>query len=293
MGTFYRRLPRFDYIVPETLDEALKTLNKYKDAAKLLAGGTDLVLQMKKREIKIPEYVIDLKSISGLGHISCEAEGLKIGALTTISAIEQSPEVHREFPILTQAASLMASPQIRNRATFVGNICNAAASADSAPSLLVLSASVKIRSARKERIIPMEKFFTGPGTTVLKSNEIVAGISVPKQLPGTRGVYLKLSPRHSMDLAVVGVAASGICRNGLCEDVRIALGAVAPTPIRVAGAEAILKGRKISPELIDKAAQSAVNECSPRKNSYRATPEYRRDMVYVMTRRALNQILIQ
>ena len=293
MGTFYRRLPRFDYIVPETLDEALKALNKHKDAAKLLGGGTDLVLQLKKREIKIPEYIIDLKNIPGLNHISCDAEGLKIGALTTISAIEQSPEVLREFPILAQAASLMASPQIRNRATFVGNICNAAASADSAPSLLVLSASVKIRSARKERIIPMEQFFTGPGTTVLKSNEIVVGISVPKQLSGMRGVYLKLSPRHSMDLAVVGVAASGVCQNGLCEDVRIALGAVAPTPIRVAGAEAILKGRKISPELIEEAAQSAVKECNPRKNSYRASPEYRRDMVYVMTRRALNQILIQ
>ena len=138
----------------------------------------------------------------------------------------------------------------------------------------------------------MEQFFTGPGTTVLKSNEIVVGISVPKQLSGMRGVYLKLSPRHSMDLAVVGVAASGVCQNGLCEDVRIALGAVAPTPIRVAGAEAILKGRKISPELIEEAAQSAVKECNPRKNSYRASPEYRRDMVYVMTRRALNQILI-
>jgi len=293
MGIFYRRLPRFEYIAPKTLDEALKVLNKYKETARLLAGGTDLLLQMKKRERKIPEYVIDLKGIPELDYISHDTDGLEIGALTTISAIEQSPRVQSEFPILTQAASLMASPQVRNRATFVGNICNAAASADSAPSLLVLSATVKIRGIRKERTIPLEQFFTGPGTTVLKPNEIVVGIRVPKQIPGTRGVYLKLSPRHSMDLAVVGVAASGVCQNGFCEDVRIALGAVAPTPIRVSGAESILKGHKISSELIDEAAKSAMNACNPRKNSYRASPEYRRDMVYVMTRRALNQILVQ
>jgi len=293
MSTFYRRLPRFDYIVPKTLDEALKTLNKYKGSSKLLAGGTDLVLQLKKRERTAPEYVIDLKGIPGLDQLSYDTDGLKIGALTTISAIEQSPEVCREFPILAQAALLMASPQVRNRATFVGNICNAAASADSAPSLLVLSACVKIKSSRKERTIPMEQFFTGPGTTALKTNEMVVGIWLPKQVSGTRGIYLKLSPRHSMDLAVVGVAVSGICQNGFCEDVRIALGAVAPTPVRMTGAEAILKGRKISSELIDEAARRAMDECNPRKDSYRASPEYRRDMVYVMTRRALNQILVQ
>jgi carbon-monoxide dehydrogenase medium subunit len=122
---------------------------------------------------------------------------------------------------------------------------------------------------------------------------MVVGISVPRQVSGTRGVYLKLSPRHSMDLAVVGVAVSGICQNGFCEDVRIALGAVAPTPTRMTGAEGMLKGRKISSELIDEAARSAMNDCNPRKDSYRASPEYRRDMVYVMTRRALNQILLQ
>jgi len=293
MGIFYRRLPRFEYIEPKTLDEALKVLNKHKDNARLLAGGTDLLLQLKKRERKIPEYVIDLKGIPELDYISRDTDGIRIGALTTISVMEQSPEIRGEFPILIQAASLMASPQVRNRATIVGNICNAAASADSVPPLLVLSASVKVRGSRKERTIPLEKFFTGPGTTVVKPNEIVVGIHVPKQAPGTRGVYMKLSPRHSMDLAVVGVAASGVCKNGFCEDIRIALGAVAPTPIRVSGAESILKGQIISSELIDEAARSAMNECNPRKDSYRASPEYRRDMVYVMTRRALNQILIQ
>jgi CO/xanthine dehydrogenase FAD-binding subunit len=293
MAIFYRRLPRFDYIVPKTLDEVLKALNEHKGSAKLLAGGTDLIPQLKKREMKIPQYVVDLKGVAGLDEISSDVSGLKIGALTTISSIEYSLEVRRDFPILAQAASLMASPQVRNRATFVGNICNAAASADSAPALLALGAEVHIRGPLVERIIPLRQFFTGPGTTALQSDEIVTAISIPKQEPEVRGVYLKLSPRHSMDLAVVGVAASGICQNGLCEDIRIALGAVAPTPIRVAGAEAILKNRKISTELIDEAAKSAMEECNPRKDSHRASPEYRRDMVYVMTRRALNQILVQ
>jgi CO/xanthine dehydrogenase FAD-binding subunit len=293
MAIFYRRLPRFDYIVPKTLDEVLKALNEHKGSAKLLAGGTDLIPQLKKREMKIPQYVVDLKGVAGLDEISSDVSGLKIGALTTISSIEYSLEVRRDFPILAQAASLMASPQVRNRATFVGNICNAAASADSAPALLALGAEVHIRGPLVERIIPLGQFFTGPGTTALQSDEIVTAISIPKQEPEVRGVYLKLSPRHSMDLAVVGVAASGICQNGLCEDIRIALGAVAPTPIRVAGAEAILKNRKISTELIDEAAKSAMEECNPRKDSHRASPEYRRDMVYVMTRRALNQIFVQ
>jgi CO/xanthine dehydrogenase FAD-binding subunit len=293
MAIFYRRLPRFDYIVPKTLDEVLKALNEHKGSAKLLAGGTDLIPQLKKREMKIPQYVVDLKGVAGLDEISSDVSGLKIGALTTISSIEYSLEVRRDFPILAQAASLMASPQVRNRATFVGNICNAAASADSAPALLALGAEVHIRGPLVERIVPLGQFFTGPGTTALQSDEIVTAISIPKQEPEVRGVYLKLSPRHSMDLAVVGVAASGICQNGLCEDIRIALGAVAPTPIRVAGAETILKNRKISTELIDEAAKSAMEECNPRKDSHRASPEYRRDMVYVMTRRALNQILVQ
>ena len=231
MGIFYRRLPRFDYIVPKTLDEALKTLNKYKGVSRLLAGGTDLIPQLKKREIDAPQWVVDLKEIDGLDAITYDGDGLRIGPLATINAIAQSPAVKEQYPILAQAALSMASPQVRNRGTFAGNICSAVPSADSAPSLLALSASVKIRGLKKERIVPMEKFFTGPRSTVLKANEMVLEIIVPKPIPASRGVYLKLSPRHSMDLAIVGVAAVGVCENGICKDIKIALGAVAPTPV--------------------------------------------------------------
>jgi CO/xanthine dehydrogenase FAD-binding subunit len=292
MGIFYRRLPRFDYIVPKTLEEALKFLNERKGSVKLLAGGTDLVPQLKKRELKTPEYVIDLKGIPGLDSISYDAEGLYIGPLATISSIAQSPAVQEHYPVLVQAALGMASPQVRNRGTFAGNICNAVPSADSAPSLLALNATVTIRSFTGERTIPIDQFFTGPRKTMLEADEMLVGITVPKPLPASRGVYLKLSPRHSMDLAIVGVAAVGIVENGVCKDIRIALGAVAPTPIRAPMSEAILRGKPITSALINEAAKNAITQCSP-IDDHRASQEYRCDMVYVLTKRALNQILFQ
>jgi carbon-monoxide dehydrogenase medium subunit len=291
MATFYRRLPRFDYIVPKTLDEALKTLNEHRGSAKLLAGGTDLVPQLKKRETATPKYVIDLKGIPGLDTISYDAGGLKIGPLATINSIAQSPAVQGHYPILVQAALSMASPQVRNRGTFVGNICNAVPSADSAPSLFALMADVKIKSTSGERIIPLEQFFTGPRRTMLAADEMLVEIIVPKLLPESRGVYLKLSPRHSMDLAIVGVAAIGRCESGLCKDIKIALGAVAPTPIRAPMAEAMLQGKPITPALINEAAKNAITQCSP-IDDHRASQEYRCDMVYVLTKRALSQILL-
>ncbi len=291
MSVFYRRLPQFDYMVPKTLDEALKALNRYKESSKLLAGGTDLIPHVKKRKIKAPEYVIDLKGIQGLNKISYDAEGLHIGPLVTINSIAQSAKVKQRYPILVQTALSMASPQVRNRGTFAGNICSAVPSADSAPPLLALSASVKIRGTRKERVIPIEQFFLGPRSTALKPNEILLEITVPKPSTGSQGTYLKLSPRHSMDLAVVGVAVVGAHKNGICKDIKIALGAVAPTPIRALVAESVLQGKTITPELINEAAKKAATECNP-IDDHRASKEYRRDMVYVLTKRALSLILL-
>ncbi len=291
MSVFYRRLPQFDYMVPKTLDEALKALNRYKESSKLLAGGTDLIPHVKKRKIKAPEYVIDLKGIQGLNKISYDAEGLHIGPLVTINSIAQSAKVQQRYPILVQTALSMASPQVRNRGTFAGNICSAVPSADSAPPLLALSASVKIRGTRKERVIPIEQFFLGPRSSALKPNEILLEITVPKPSIGSQGIYLKLSPRHSMDLAVVGVAVVGAHKNGICKDIKIALGAVAPTPIRALVAESVLQGKTITPELINEAAKKAATECNP-IDDHRASKEYRRDMVYVLTKRALSLILL-
>lgn len=292
MAVFYRKLPKFKYVFAETIDDALGCLVEYEKKAKLLAGGTDLIPQFKQREIPIPEYVVDLKGIPDLGTITYdEHSGLKIGSMTTISAIESSPALQKHFPILVQAASTMASPQIRNRGTIGGNICNAVPSADSVPALLVLGAKVVVQAATGVRLIPLDQFFTGPRATVMQKDEILIQILVPQQRPEMKGVYLKLSPRHSMDLAVVGVAATAHCEGGICTHIKIALGAVAPTPVRATGAERVLQDRKVSPELIDEAARSAVDHCNPRTDSHRASPEYRRDMVYVLTRRALGQVM--
>jgi CO/xanthine dehydrogenase FAD-binding subunit len=292
MALFYRRLPHFNYIKPRTISDALAHLKEHKGAARLLAGGTDLVPQMKRREIPVPQYVIDLKGIPGLDAISFDAAtGLKIGPLTTISAVACSPIVQEHYPILAQAALTMASPQIRNKGTFAGNICNAVSSADTVPSLLALQSTVSIAGPRGERTVPLDQFFIGPRRTALEADEMLLCIAVPAPEPGSRGVYLKLSPRHSMDLAVVGVAAVGSMENGMCKDMKIALGAVAPTAVRAKDAEGILYGRKISHGLIDEASRAAVDSCNPRVDSHRASPEYRRDMVYVLTRRAVRQVL--
>jgi carbon-monoxide dehydrogenase medium subunit len=292
MPVFYRRLPKFQYISSETVDDALSCLVEYRQKARLIAGGTDLIPQLKRREIPIPEYVIDIKGIPGLEEIRYDPQfGLKIGALATMSSIERSPVLQEHFPILVQAASSMASPQIRNRGTFGGNICNAVPSADSAPALLAMGAKVVLQALTGVRMVSLEKFFTGPRATVIREDEMLVHILVPKPDEETRGIYLKLSPRHSMDLAVVGVAVAGSCKDGTCTDVKIGLGAVAPTPIRATGAEEVLRGRKVFPEVIDQAARSAMDRCSPRIDSNRASPEYRRDMVYVLTRRALRQVL--
>jgi carbon-monoxide dehydrogenase medium subunit len=293
MSTFYRRLPKFEYLQPRSLTRALSLLAEHGGSARVMAGGTDLIPQLKKREIRAPGYVIDLKRIKGLDSLTCTAkEGLEIGALTTIAAIENSSRVRADFYPLYQAAASMASPQVRNRGTFAGNICSAVPSADSAPALLALDGWVRLASTRGERRVALDLFFEGPRKTVVAEDELLVGIVVPEMARGSRGTYLKLSPRHSMDLATVGVAAVATCENGVCGDIRIALGAVAPTPVRAPIAEAMLRGRKITPGLIDEAANNAVSQCDP-IDDHRASREYRCDMIYAMTRRALRQVLLQ
>jgi CO/xanthine dehydrogenase FAD-binding subunit len=291
MVTFYRRLPRFEYVQPNSIDEALSLLARHKGEATLIAGGTDLLPKMKRREIKPPKYVIDLKGLPDLEYIRYDdKKGLSIGALTTIHAIETSSVIEQRFSILAQAASTMAAPQVRNRGTVAGNICNAVPSADSAPPLLTLEARLTLISHKGERIVKIEDFFTGPNETVITDEELLAEICIPPLPPNSRGVYLKLTPRRSMDLATVGVAAVLIREDGLCKDIRIAMGAVAPTPVRAKRAEEIIRGQRFSDELIERTAQTAAEESRP-IDDHRASADYRREMVQVLVSRAINQTL--
>jgi aerobic carbon-monoxide dehydrogenase medium subunit len=283
---------RFEYLEPKTIEEAVSFLAGYDGKARVIAGGTDLMVQMREGRVS-PEFVVDIGGIEGLDYIHYdEKQGLTIGALTPIRSLEVSPVLRQRLPILSQAAGQLGSVAIRNVGTIGGNLCNAAPSAETAPSLIALRAIARIVGPGGERKVPLEGFFTGPGTTTLGTGEMLVEIQVPLQPPHTRGIYLKHGTRGTIDLAMVGVAAViPFEADGLtCGDVRIALGAVAPTPIRARSAEAILKGKKLDEGLIDRSAKAAVGE-SRCISDVRASAEYRREMVEVFTRRALKGLM--
>jgi carbon-monoxide dehydrogenase medium subunit len=285
---FIRRLPRFEYHAPASLAQALELLSKLGERAKVFAGGTDLLVAMKKREAVV-EHLINLKGIPELKGIGYdEKEGLKIGALVTLCEVEQSKTVREKYPILWEAVSVMASPQVRTLGTMGGNLSSGVPSADTAPSLIVLGAVVKLKGINGERRVRVEDFFRGPGESVLRSDEILIQILIPKPLDGSGGTYLKLMRRNALDLALVGVAV--FLRLDLdkqiCTEARIALGAVAPTPIRAPMAEEILLGKKVDEVLAGEAGKAASGVCRP-ISDIRSSLEYRCNMVEVLTRRAV------
>jgi carbon-monoxide dehydrogenase medium subunit len=246
--------------------------------------------KLKKRLLPKPRAVVDLKGISELGQLSFDPkEGLTIGALVSIAQVAGSPEVMDKYPALAQGAGNIASTHIQNRGTIVGNICSALPSADSAPALLALDAGVECQSPAGSRSLPLSEFFTGPSTTSLKPGELVTAIKVPAQGAGMKGLYFKLSPRARMDLAVVGVAVIGRLEDNRIADVRIGLGAVAPTPIRASQAESELAGKEPTAEVCRAAAKTAASEAKP-IDDHRASADYRRLMVEVLVRRGLEAL---
>jgi carbon-monoxide dehydrogenase medium subunit len=281
---------RFNYLEPATIEEAISLLGKYNGKAKLIAGGTDLYVQIRDKLIA-PEYVIDMGYIPGLDYIDYdEKQGLRIGGLTTIGEIEKSETICGIHPVISQSAGLLGSVAIRNVATIGGNLANAAPSADTAPALIGLGAKAKIIGPGGERVVPLEDFFTGPGCIICEPGEILVEVQVPASSSGLRGAYLKHS-RSSVDLATVGVAVITDLDNGnVCRDVKIVLGAVAPTPMRARKAEELLKGQKVEPALIEKTAEMAAAESRP-ITDVRASAEYRKEMVKVFTRRAIEQLV--
>lgn len=285
---YVKRLPKFEFLAPKTVNEAVSMLAQHKDEARVLAGGTDLLDKMKRRDV-IPNFVIGLKSIPGLDYIAYDGtKGLRFGPLVTIHEMETSPVVKDKFPVLFQAASSMASVQIRNLGTVVGNITSAVPSADMAPGLIVLGAKLKVANAKGERIVPVADFFAGPSKSVLARDEMVVEIEVPNPPPSSGMAYIKHTIRDAMELAIVGVAAMVSLKDGVCSEVKVALGAVAPTPIRAAEAEAILRGKPFKSDLIKKAAEAASEEARP-ISDIRASAEYRKEMVRVLSERALNK----
>ena len=282
---FIKRLPAFEYHTPSTVSEALDLMTRFMGRARFIAGGTDLLIAMKNREAT-PEHLISLSGIRAMKGLSYNGQ-LRIGAFTTLAEIERFEPVKKEFLPLRDAVYVMASSQVRNLATIGGNLCSAVPSADTAPPLIALNASLTILGPSGERKVTVEDFFTGPKQTVLKANEIVTTITIPKPEAGASGCYLKLMRRHAMDLALVGVAAClKLDANKVCTEARIALGAVAPTPIRVPEVEAQLVKKELGEAVVAEAAKIAGTQCRP-IGDIRASLEYRCSMVEVLTRRAI------
>lgn len=301
-------MKRFDYLKPATIEEALSLLNQYGEKAKLIAGGTDVMVMIKQKTMA-PDVLISLQAVPGLDRVQYDGS-LNIGPMVTHRAIEKSEVIRKNFSALSDAVDVLGSVQIRNVATIGGNLCTAAPSADTAAPLLALGAEVKLKNTKVEKTIPIEHFFTGPGGTILQKGDILTEITIPQPLPNTGSAYWKHQRREALDLPILGVAvllsldkATVTCSDLLCTtssistvlhsleeedlictEVRIALGVAAPTPIRANKAEELLRGRKLSDELLEKVAFTASEEAKPR-DSIRGEAWYRRDMIKVLVKR--------
>ncbi len=277
-----------DYFEPKSVGEALSLLAKYGDQAKVIAGGTDVMVDMKYKEE--PGCLVNIKRIPGMNNIQENGGSLRIGPLVTIRDIETSKLVRARLPLLWDASHQFASLQIRNTATIGGNICRASPSGETLAPLLVLEAKARLAFSDGEKTEALTSFFQGPGKSSLGGKGLLTEIEIPYPAAGSRGVYLKHAVRGAMDIAMVGVAVlvtPDASKNNL-QDIRIGLGAVAPTPIRASKTEALLRGKPLTAALLKEAAAMAASESSPISDQ-RSSAEYRRWIVEALTRRGLEQ----
>jgi carbon-monoxide dehydrogenase medium subunit len=279
----------FDYIRPGNMEDAIAALQA-KDEPYLLAGGTDLLIGMKTNAVK-PKCLIDLKGIPGIDCIEYD-NGFKLGALTTVRDVEVSPLIREKIPALSEAAATLGSIQIRNRATIGGNLCHGSPAADMAAILLAMNCELQIATGNGAKTMGLDQFFTGPNSTVLNRNEVLAQIIIPKEIEQFKGIYLKHGPRKAMDIGIVNIAIllDADVSSGFCNQIMIALGAVAPRPIRAKKAEALLNANRLTPELIQEAAEAASDEATP-ISDFRASAGYRRDLVKNLVAKGIDQIL--
>jgi CO/xanthine dehydrogenase FAD-binding subunit len=280
---------RFEMVLPATVEECLRVLGERGGDAKLVAGGTDLLPQLKNGLLK-PACVVDLSGVAPLKSLRAEDGGLRVGAAVTARALELDKRVRARYTSLAESGALIGSVQVRNLATVGGNLCNAAPSADMAPPLIALEAEAVITGPKGQRRIPLADFFTGVRSTVLGPDELLLELVVPA--PGARsgGQYLRHTPRRELDIAVVGVASQLTLSDGVCKKARIALAAVAPVPLRAPEAERALEGQAVTPDRIAQAAELAVGAARPISDQ-RGSADFRRHLVRTLTRRTLTTAL--
>lgn len=277
---------QFNYFRPNTIEETLRLMRKFGARGKVLVGGTDLISGVRSGKIILPENIIEIGHVKELNFIDNAADIVNVGATTKLSEIMSSPIIKSKVPILAEAISTMASSQIRNMGTIGGNLCNASPAADTAPPLLVLDAKIEVMDIKSKRLVPIDQFFTGPSKTAVGPNEIVTKIQIPTQLPTNRWDFVKLGRRKAFTLSIISIAGLAKIIDNSFQDVKIALGAVAPTPLRAKKAETFLKGKAASEDVIDEASQIVRDEINP-ISDVRASKEYRREMAYTLTKKML------
>lgn len=274
-----------NYQAPETIDAAVSALAAANGQAKVLAGGTDLLVQLRSGRLKA-EHVVDVKNIGEMRSVSVDADQIRIGAAVSGAELGDRQDVSSEWPGIVEAFELIGSTQIQGRATMGGNLCNASPAADSVPALIAAGAVCVLMGPNGRREVPVEDIVTAPGQTSLENGELVFEFLLPRRAPRSGDAYLRFIPRTEMDIAVVGAGVNlTLNSDGVCENARVGLGAVAPVPLLVADAAAALIGTSVDDAALTKAAAAASAACNP-INDKRGTIEYRTKVAGVLVRRA-------
>jgi carbon-monoxide dehydrogenase medium subunit len=278
---------RFEYLEAHTLPEAIALLGQ-DEGTRIVAGATDFLVRWRQGVWK-PRHVLNIKHIPELDSVSYSPEaGLSLGTLASIRTLERHPLIQARYPALSQAAATFAGVQIRNLATVGGNVCNASPAADTLPALIAYGAECRLIGSEGERRVLLESFLLAPSRTVLRPAELLSELHLPPPPPHTGALYIKHSPRSAMDISAVGVASAVSLEgsDGVCREVRIALGAVAPTVMRARSAEALLRGQRPDAALLQQAAQAAMEDARP-IDDIRGTARHRRAIVEALTARTL------
>lgn len=281
----------FDYARPRTLDEAAKLLAEHGEKVRILAGGTDILVQLRAGA-RAAEMVVDVKEIPELNEIRwAGSTGLTLGAAVPCYRIYENADIKQHYPGLIDAASLIGGTQIQGRASLGGNLCNSAPSADGIPAMIALEAACRIIGPSGERTVAVEDFCTAPGRNILQAGEILVSIHFPAPKPNSGAHYMRFIPRNEMDIAVAGAGVAVVLENGNFVSARVALASVAPTPLFVKEAGEALAGQPVNDESIARAAAIAKQAAKP-IDDMRGTVRYRKHLCEVLTRRAL-QVAVQ
>ncbi len=279
----------FDYLSPKSPKAAFLAIRGRGLNYKVVAGGTNFIPNLRDGTVR-PKLVVDLSGLKTLNYIKEKNGQIKVGALTTIADLLKSPIIKKRAPVLWAACSQFAGPVVRNRATVGGNLVDASPAADTAVPLLALKAQVRLRSQSGQRTLALDKFFTGYRKTAIKSGEILTEVAFPIAPRGTKYGYHKLGRRNAMAISVASVAVVLEMKGKTCKDVAIALGAVAPTPMRIAKAEALLKGKRVDVELAQKCGEMVAG-CVKPIDDIRASADYRGTVSQVLVSRAICESL--